>query len=89
MFDHKSQGIPVTVGFHAQQLLTIAAGVVVLVVAFMFSLLALGVVLVVGVLIFAYLKWKTRNLPRDLRDLHERMQEQAARQNTNEIPVFH
>ncbi|WP_313950909.1 hypothetical protein [Accumulibacter sp.] len=62
------------------KLLTIAAGVVVLVIAFMFSLLALGVVLVVGVLIFAYLKWKTRNLPRDLRDLHQRMQEQAARQ---------
>lgn len=62
------------------KLLTIAAGIVVLVVAFMFSIVALGVILVVGVLIFAYLKWKTRNLPRDLRDLHERMQEQAARQ---------
>lgn len=62
------------------KLLTIAAGVLVLVVAFMFSILALGVVLVVGVLIFAYLKWKMRHLPQDLRDLQERMQEQANRQ---------
>ena len=68
------------------KLLTIAAGIVVLVVAFMFSIVALGVILVVGVLIFAYLKWKTRNLPRDLRDLHERMQEQAARQGGNRTP---
>lgn len=62
------------------KLLTIAVGVVILVVAFMFSLVALGVVLVVGVLFFAYLKWKTRHLPRDLRDLAEQMQQQAARQ---------
>ena len=68
------------------KLLTIAAGIVVLVVAFMFSIVALGVILVVGVLIFAYLKWKTRNLPRDLRDLHERMQEQAARQGGTRTP---
>ena len=62
------------------KLLTIAAGVLILVVAFMFSIIALGVVLVLGVLIFAYLKWKTRHLPQDLRDLQQRMQEQAARQ---------
>jgi hypothetical protein len=52
----------------------------------MFSILALGVVLVVGVLIFAYLKWKTRHLPQDLRDLHERMQEQAGRQGGYQTP---
>ena len=68
------------------KLLTIAAGILILVVAFMFSILALGVVLVVGVLIFAYLKWKTRHLPQNLRDLHERMQEQAGRQGGYQTP---
>ena len=68
------------------KLLTIAAGILILVVAFMFSILALGVVLVVGVLIFAYLKWKTRHLPQHLRDLHERMQEQAGRQGGYQTP---
>jgi hypothetical protein len=68
------------------KLLTIAAGVLVLVVAFMFSILALGVVLVVGVLVFAYLKWKTRHLPQDLRDLHQRMQEEASRQGGYQTP---
>ncbi|HCZ14301.1 MAG TPA: hypothetical protein PL117_04565 [Accumulibacter sp.] len=68
------------------KLLTIAAGIVVLVVAFMFSLVALGVVLIVGVLFFAYLKWKTRHLPRDLRDLAEQMQQQAARPGSRPQP---
>ncbi|WP_291986302.1 hypothetical protein [Candidatus Accumulibacter sp. ACC007] len=68
------------------RLMTIAAGVLVLVVAFMFSILALGVVLVVGVLVFAYLKWKTRHLPQDLRDLHQRMQEEASRQGGYQTP---
>ncbi|EXI82295.1 MAG: hypothetical protein AW10_00743 [Candidatus Accumulibacter appositus] len=68
------------------KLLTIAAGVLILVVAFMFSILALGVVLVVGVLIFAYLKWKTRHLPQELRNLHQRMQEQAGRQGGYQPP---
>jgi predicted lipid-binding transport protein (Tim44 family) len=56
------------------KLLTIAAGAVLVVVAFMFSLLALTVVVVGGLLVFAYLKWKTRHLRRHL---NEQMQQQA------------
>ncbi len=59
------------------KLLAIAAGAVLLVVAFMFSLLALTVVVVGGLLVFAYLKWKTRHLRRHL---NEQMQQQASRQ---------
>ncbi|WP_291994747.1 hypothetical protein [Candidatus Accumulibacter sp. ACC003] len=66
------------------KLLTIVAGVAILVVAFMFSLVALGVVLIVGVLFFAYLKWKTRHMSGDLRDLAEQMQQQAARQGSRQ-----
>lgn len=42
------------------KLFTLAAGAVLLVVALMFSLLALGVLLTVGLLGFAYLQWQTR-----------------------------
>ena len=56
------------------KLLTIAAGAVLVVVAFMFSLLALTVVVIGGLLVFAYLKWKTRHLRRHL---NEQMQQQA------------
>jgi hypothetical protein len=59
------------------KLLAIAAGAVLLVVAFMFSLLALTVVVVGGLLVFAYLKWKTRHLRRHM---NEQMQQQASRQ---------
>ncbi|SBT07564.1 conserved exported hypothetical protein [Candidatus Accumulibacter aalborgensis] len=44
------------------RLLTLAAGALLLLVGFMFSLVALGIVLVGGVLAIAYLKWKTRHL---------------------------
>lgn len=56
------------------KLLAIAAGAVLVVVAFMFSLLALTVVVIGGLLVFAYLKWKTRHLRRHL---NEQMQQQA------------
>jgi predicted lipid-binding transport protein (Tim44 family) len=56
------------------KLLAIAAGGVLVVVAFMFSLLALTVVVIGGLLVFAYLKWKTRHLRRHL---NEQMQQQA------------
>ena len=49
------------------RLLTMAAAAALLVAVFMFSLLALGVLLVVGLLGFAYLKWKTRHLSSFLR----------------------
>ena len=42
--------------------LSLAAGTLLLLVAFMFSLVALGIVLVGGALAIAYLKWKTRHL---------------------------
>ena len=59
------------------KLLTIAAGAMLLVVAFMFSLLALTVVVIGGLLVFAYLKWKTRHLRQHL---NEQMQQQTNRQ---------
>ena len=59
------------------KLLTIAAGAVLVVVAFMFSLLALTVVVIGGLLVFAYLKWKTRHLRRHL-DEHLREQAQPS-----------
>lgn len=41
---------------------TIALTAALLILGFMFSVLALAVVLIVGLLAFAYLKWKTRHL---------------------------
>lgn len=46
------------------RLITIAAGALLLVAALMFSLLVLAVLLAVGLLVLAYLKWKTRHLRR-------------------------
>ena len=48
--------------------LTLALGAVVLVVAFMFSVVALAVVSVVVLAAVAYLWWKTRDLRRQLRE---------------------
>lgn len=48
------------------KLLAIAAGTLLLVVGFMFSLLAFAVVVVAGVIFFAWLKWQTRHLRRHL-----------------------
>ncbi|MEF8769670.1 MAG: hypothetical protein ABTS16_14680 [Candidatus Accumulibacter phosphatis] len=59
------------------RLITIAAGTLLLVAALMFSLLALTVLLTAGLLVFAYLKWKTRHLRRHL-DEQPREQAQPA-----------
>jgi UPF0716 family protein affecting phage T7 exclusion len=59
------------------RVVAIAGGIVVLVVAFMFSLIALAVLIVGGLLIFVYLKWKTRHLRRHL---NQQMAQQANRQ---------
>jgi len=48
------------------KLLAIMASATLVVVGLMFSVLALAVLLVGGTLLFAYLKWKTRHLPRVL-----------------------
>ncbi|MBL8396445.1 MAG: hypothetical protein JNK99_17155 [Candidatus Accumulibacter sp.] len=56
-------GLPLPGGVLAR-LLTMSAGALLLVVGFMFSLLALGVLLIGGTLIFAYLKWQARHLRR-------------------------
>lgn len=57
------------------RLITIAAGALLLVVALMFSLLVLAVLLAVGLLVFAYLKWRTRHLRRHPDEpLHEQTQ---------------
>ncbi len=50
------------------RILTMLAGAVLLVAAFMFSLVALGVLVIVGVLVYAYLHWKTRHLRRHLEE---------------------
>ena len=54
------------------RILTMIAGAVLLIAAFMFSLVALGVLVLGGVLVYAYLRWKTRHLRRHV---EERMQE--------------
>ena len=53
--------LPVTV-------LTFASAAVLLVAAFMFSLLVLAILATVGVLIWGYLWWKTRELRRQIRE---------------------
>lgn len=58
------------------RILTMLAGAVLLVAAFMFSLVALGVLVVGGVLVYAYLYWKTRHLRRHL----EEQMQQATQQ---------
>jgi len=50
------------------RILTMLAGAVLLVAAFMFSLVALGVLVIGGVLVYAYLHWKTRHLRRHLEE---------------------
>ena len=54
------------------RILTMVAGAVLLIAAFMFSLVALGVLVVVGAVVYAYLHWKTRHLRRHV---EEQMQE--------------
>jgi UPF0716 family protein affecting phage T7 exclusion len=54
------------------RVLTMLAGALLLIAAFMFSLIALGVLIVGGVLVYAYLHWKTRHLRRHV---EEQMQE--------------
>lgn len=44
------------------KLLAIVTGMLLLVVGFMFSLLAIAVLAIGGMLVFAYLKWKARHL---------------------------
>lgn len=50
------------------RVLTFAAGAVLLVAAFMVSLLVFAVVLTVGLLAWGYLWWKTRELRRQMRE---------------------
>ncbi len=50
------------------KVLTFAVSVVVLVVAFMFSVVALAIVSVVVLIVVAYVWWKTRDLRRRLRE---------------------
>lgn len=50
------------------RLLTIAAGAVLMVAAFMFSLLVFAVALAGGLLVGGYLWWKTRELRRQMRE---------------------
>lgn len=53
------------------RLLTILAGGVIVVVGLMFSLAAVAIALVAGLLLFLYLKWRTRHLRQRLREQYE------------------
>jgi len=50
------------------KVLTFVAGAVVLVMAFMFSLLVFAVVVTGGLLVWGYLWWRTRELHRQMRE---------------------
>jgi Flp pilus assembly protein TadB len=50
------------------KVLTFASAVVLLVVAFMFSLLVFALLVTVGLLVWGYLWWKTRELRRQMRE---------------------
>ena len=60
-FSTNAPGLPVKV-------LTFASAAVLLVVAFMFSLLVFAILATVGVLVWGYLWWKTRELRRQMRE---------------------
>ena len=60
-FITNAPSLPVTV-------LTFASAAVLLVVAFMFSLLVYAILAIVGVLVWGYLWWKTRELRRQMRE---------------------
>ncbi|MEO8411446.1 MAG: hypothetical protein ABI478_12830 [Propionivibrio sp.] len=55
------------------QILTVIVGLVVLTAAFMFSVVVFAVLAIVGLILWAYFWWKTRDLRQHLR---ERMQQQ-------------
>jgi O-antigen/teichoic acid export membrane protein len=50
------------------KLFALLAGVVLLIVGFMFSMVILAVVAVVGIAVWAYLWWKTRDLRKAMRE---------------------
>ena len=60
-FSANAPRLPVTV-------LTFASAAVLLVVAFMFSLLVFAILATVGVLVWGYLWWKTRELRKQMRE---------------------
>ena len=60
-FSTNAPGLPVTV-------LTFASAAVLLVVAFMFSLLLFAILAAVAVLVWGYLWWKTRELRKQMRE---------------------
>lgn len=70
------------------KLLTFIFGAAFLVVAFMFSLIALAVVAVVGVLIGGWLWWKTRAVRKQMREMQEQMQQQAGGRPSPEPTVM-
>ena len=60
-FITNAPSLPVTV-------LTFASAAVLLVLAFMFSLLVFAILAIVGVLVWGYLWWKTRELRKQMRE---------------------
>ncbi|MBA3034138.1 MAG: hypothetical protein KKF85_14145 [Gammaproteobacteria bacterium] len=63
-----------------EKVLTVLVGTVVLVAAFMFSLVILAVAVVVGLMIWGYFWWKTREIRQVMREQREQQQSQPRQQ---------
>lgn len=57
-----------------EKILTLVVGALLLVAAFMFSLLILAVAIIVGLMVWGYFWWKTREIRRVMREQHPREQ---------------
>lgn len=63
-----------------EKVLTVLVGSLVLVAAFMFSLVILAVAVVVGLMIWGYFWWKTREIRKVMREQREQHQSQTRQQ---------
>jgi len=63
-----------------EKVLTVLVGSLVLVAAFMFSLVILAVAVVLGLMIWGYFWWKTREIRQIMREQRERQQSQPRQQ---------
>src|ERR1700757_5340821 len=68
-------------------ILTMVAGVALLVAGFVFSLVILSVVAVVALVVWAWFWWKTRALRRHLGEQMEQMQREQHRRGTQDAPM--
>ncbi len=63
-----------------EKVLTVLVGSLVLVAAFMFSLVILAVAVVLGLMIWGYFWWKTREIRKVMREQREQQQSQPRQQ---------